>query len=554
MQREIKKYLKVIFEKAGLCTFLVAIIINTMLVFVELVQPRLVQIIIDSGIIDKNIYILKQYTAVYLGIILISKIFEFIYEYLCNKTKIKVVLQYKKQIIDLLRDVDGSYIQKLETGKLIKILDEDISRIQSFGIDMFIEIATNTIKAGIVLILLLRYNYMILFPTILIQIIMFIANKGINKCIKERINNLRKISSEEMVQNEQLISNIQAIILTNIFDYFKEKIFIRQKQVGKSVFEVDNYIISHKMIITFLNEVQIVFVYFWGGILIYKSKMTLGELFAFIQYISLLVAPCMFLINANVSYQGLKVALENIEAEKDSLTKNRIKVSANKEIKSIKEIEYKNVNFSYASNLVLDRINIKIEEKGLYGLVGESGSGKTTLYTLLYRLWNPSNGVITINNKPIQDYRLNDLRNKICIVCQNEFIFDESIESNILAGRIIDEHEYKKKCKEIGIDKLIKLKADKSLGEKGIKLSGGQKEKIAITRALLSDADVIIFDEVTAALDEKSQNNVLDVIKEMSIQKIIIMIAHRREVLKDAKKIFKITRNANIEEISYEEI
>lgn len=554
MDKEIKDYWKLIINQSGVFILVSLILMNTIMIMTEIAQPKFVQSIVDSGIIGKSINSLEKYTVILLGIIVLSKVSGFIYEYYCNKVKKNVVLNYKKQLLSLLQNVNGKYIEQLESGKLLKILDEDINRIESFGIDMFIEVVTNIIKALIVLFIMFKYNLVIVIPALFIQVIIFIINKIINKLIKNNINLTRNESGKEMVQNEQLISNLQAIILTNVFRYFLVKINKQQENVGDCIFRVDSLITFHKAILTFLNELQIVAVYFIGGILVYNDKMTLGEVLAFSQYITLLVAPCMFLVNANVSYQGLKVALVNIDEEIRNLTEHTIVPNSDLKIETIKKIEYRNIDFGYIEKRVLNKANLSIEGNGLYGIVGESGSGKTTLYSLLYRLWSPDKGEIYINDNQIDKFNLYDLRKRICIVCQNEFIFDDSIENNILIGNSVNKNEYLQKCDKLGITELLQIKNDMSVGENGIRLSGGQKERIAVARALLSEADVLILDEVTAALDRKTQGKVMDAIKEVAAEKIVIMIAHREEVLKNSNKIFRITNDHGIKEITYEEL
>ena len=208
-------------------------------------------------------------------------------------------------------------------------------------------------------------------------------------------------------------------------------------------------------------------------------------------------------------------------------------------------IEFKNVSFSYddKSNYVLDNINFKIQKGDFVGIIGESGSGKSTLIDLFLGLLLPSKGSVNVNNVNIHS-NLNAWQRCIGYIPQNINLLDTSVKNNILFGST--DLEIKKlnySIKKADLSKFInsnKLNFEMKIGDFGKNISGGQKQRIGIARALYNNPDILVFDESTSALDSKSENKIINTINELKGKKTIIMISHKRSILKNCNKIFKI--------------
>ena len=211
-----------------------------------------------------------------------------------------------------------------------------------------------------------------------------------------------------------------------------------------------------------------------------------------------------------------------------------------KKIKNcIGSINLKDVSFGYDSNLVLKKINLNIKENTLVSIVGESGTGKTTLFSLITKIINPQNGSIYIDDMDISNLSESSIRENITLVTQQPFIFNLSIKENL---SIIDDNfaHIKDACKKVGLsEKIEKLKKgyDTIIAEDAADLSGGEKQRLAIARALLSQSKIILLDEITNNLDNKSIKEIIKLLHEIKKEYTIIIITHDRNIMKNTDRI-----------------
>jgi subfamily B ATP-binding cassette protein MsbA len=229
------------------------------------------------------------------------------------------------------------------------------------------------------------------------------------------------------------------------------------------------------------------------------------------------------------------------KSEKHDMPKN-IKLTGN--------IEYKNINFSYGENNILNNINLKIESGKKTAFVGLSGSGKSTLINLLLRFYDNYSGNIFIDQKDIRSLSLFDLRENISLITQETLLFNESILDNIRYGDLSCSD---KRIQEIanlsGVSKFankLTNKLNTIVGESGIKLSGGQRQRIAIARALVKNAPVLVMDEATSSLDNLTEREIQSALDELMKNKTTIIIAHRLSTIRNADIIYTI-ENGKVE-------
>ncbi|MCP8340927.1 ATP-binding cassette domain-containing protein, partial [Clostridioides difficile] len=232
---------------------------------------------------------------------------------------------------------------------------------------------------------------------------------------------------------------------------------------------------------------------------------------------------------------------------------------SNLEHKPIENIEFKNVYFKYSDkdNQVLNGVNLSFSKGKTTAIVGGSGCGKSTISNLIYRLWDVSEGEITINGINIKNVNLAFLRKNINVVTQDVLIFDNTIRDNISLGKNIEDEEILSICNIVGMKDFIESLEDglySIVGEKGVKMSGGQKQRIAMARALAGNSDILVFDESTSSLDNISQKEIMKNMKEVIKDKIVIIIAHRLSTIKDADNIYVIKDGQVAESGSDEEL
>jgi len=221
-------------------------------------------------------------------------------------------------------------------------------------------------------------------------------------------------------------------------------------------------------------------------------------------------------------------------------------------------IVFKDVSFSYDDRPILKDVSAEIKENTMTAIVGPSGSGKTTFCNLIARFWDVNSGEILIGGKNIKDYKIENLMNSISMVFQDVYLFEDTIENNIKLGKKNESHEEvvqaakKARCHEFiealpeGYNTLI--------GEGGASLSGGEKQRISIARAMLKDADIIIFDEATANVDPENEDKLKEAIESLTKNKTVIMIAHRLKTIRNADQILVLKDGEIVERGSHEEL
>lgn len=222
------------------------------------------------------------------------------------------------------------------------------------------------------------------------------------------------------------------------------------------------------------------------------------------------------------------------------------------------DIRFENVSFSYEEHMVLDGVSFSIPEKTTTAVVGPSGGGKTTLCNLIARFWDVDSGCVTVGGRDVRDYKLDSLMRQISMVFQNVYLFNDTIENNIKFGKPDATHEQvidaaKRACCH---DFIMALPDgyDTVLGEGGGTLSGGEKQRISIARAILKDAPIIILDEATASVDPENENELQAAIDELTQNKTIIMIAHRLKTVRNADQILVLSGGKIVQRGRHEEL
>lgn len=221
-------------------------------------------------------------------------------------------------------------------------------------------------------------------------------------------------------------------------------------------------------------------------------------------------------------------------------------------------IAFKNVSFSYDDRPILKNVSAEIKENTMTAIVGPSGSGKTTFCNLIARFWDVNSGEILIGGKNIKGYKIENLMNSISMVFQDVYLFEDTIENNIKFGKQDASHEEvveaakKARCHEF-IEALPEG-YNTIIGEGGASLSGGEKQRISIARAMLKDADIIIFDEATANIDPENEDKLKEAIESLTKNKTVIMIAHRLKTIRNADQILVLKDGEIVERGNHEEL
>lgn len=371
--------------------------------------------------------------------------------------------------------------------------------------------------------------------------------------------------SQEMFTNmsEYIQESTDSIRTTKAYSCENEQIkefFKKNRSVYQSNNTVDIFSNLLKLALNICFGVCYAIALLYGSKLVLNGTITVGELVTFNGFIALFVGPISWLPQLISSFKRAQISYKRLEKiydlkperinEKETLTKEKMEG----------HIIIKDLNFSYPGIIdgTLEDINIEIKKGETLGIIGTIGSGKTTLMNLLTRLYNVPDGSIFIDGKDINEIPIGMLRNNICYITQDNFLFSSTLKDNIsLFKEEYDDDEIKESTKKAIVYEDIK-KMPKGIntviGERGGDLSGGQKQRVAVSRAFLKDSSILIFDDTFSALDNNTSQKLIKNIKELSDEKTCIIISNKVSDVKYSDKIIVLDNGRIVEKGVHEEL
>ena len=505
----------------------------------------------------EKIFINKDQTLIFIIPLLIILAFatKGISLYVAKILMIRAAEEVKKSIqIDMLSSFIKSDTEKIEdkhSGKYISNLNFDVNQITG----MLSNAVLNLFKDGLTLIGLLFVMFFQNWKLSLIALIMLpiatITAKKLGKRIVKVATEAQEKSGDlnkyliDLFKNHKIIKIFQR----ENFEYERSEKFVND--LKEKTIKIHSVFIRSTPIMEVVTGIMIAILIFYSGKLIMTDQLSINNFFSFLAAMMLAYQPVKSLANVNVSFgQGLSAGKRILPIIDQS---NTILINESANLLKIKDgsIEFKNINFSYKSNLrniVLKNINIVITGKKMTALVGHSGSGKSTLLNLIPRIYDADSGEITIDNQTIKDLNLNSLRKEISIVDQNTTLFDDTIYNNIKYAKpdATDDEIFNAAKISMCTDFIEKLenKFETIIGENGVKLSGGEKQRLSIARALLKNSKIILLDEATSSLDSETEEKIQKAIEELTKNKTTIVIAHRLSTILNSERIYVIDQGS----------
>ena len=471
---------------------------------------------------------------------------------------IKAIMQ--QDMSRSLISADTDYIDDKHTGKFISNLTYDVSLITSLVSTTIL----NLFKDSLTLIGLLSVMFYQNWKLSLIAIIMIPLATFAAKNLGKRIG---KVSTEAQLES--------GFLNTHLIEIFKNhqliKIFQQEENENSKLTKIINKLRDKTKKIGFifvratpimetLTGIMIAALIYFAGKLVMSDELAVNNFFSFLAAMMLAYQPVRSLATLNMGIsQGLSAAsrilpivdVENKIKEKDTVTKLLIEKG---------NIEFKNVIFKYekGNTEVLKSVNLKIIGGEMNALVGHSGAGKSTILNLIPRFFDCSEGDILIDNQSIYNSSIFSLRNNISLVSQNTTLFDDTIKFNIkYANPNASDEEVISAAKNAFADEFIEKlpnKYDTIIGEDGVRLSGGEKQRLSIARAILKETPIILLDEATSSLDAETENKIQKGLSYLTKNKTTLVIAHRLSTILNSKKIFVIDNGKVVSEGSHDDL
>ena len=466
----------------------------------------------------------------------------------------------QKDMVTSLVRADTAIIDNKHTGKFISNLTYDTSLI----VNLVSTALLNLFKDSITLIGLLIVMFYQNWKLSLIAIIMIPLASLAAKTLGKRIS---KVTTEAQIKSGELNKHLMEIFknhkLIKIFQ--KENFEVERtdtflnnlKEKAKKIAIV---FVRASPIMEVLTGIMIALLIFYSGKLIMSDELAINNFFSFLAAMMLAYQPVRSLATLNLSISTGLSAAKRIIPIID--TKNEIIESETQKKLDIKkcDIKFENCNFKYGTseNTVLNNLNMSIVGGKMTALVGYTGAGKSSIINLIPRFYDCKDGDIKIDNQSIYDMSIYDLRKNISIVTQDITLFDDTVKNNILYANLsASDEEIRLVAKNSFADDFInKLpqKYDTVIGENGVRLSGGEKQRISIARAMLKKAPIILLDEATSSLDAETESKIQNAMEILTENRTTIVIAHRLSTILNAHKIFVIDKGNIIADGTHKEL
>ncbi len=521
---------------------LLSIILFLTISIVMLPLPYFSKILIDNIIPNKNFTLLIILVSSGILILIIKILLSLYANYKISIIGQKALVELKKDVYENLLYSPQSLFKENNTGYLVARINE-INTLNIFFSSNVLLVVIDLIEFFFVLLVIFLLNWELSLIVIMFIPLYFIILKRFNSSIKNNTLGLFEKNAHLSKNIQQSFSGIELVKTFNT----EAKEVAKVKNILKEIFSksiINNILItSSTEIIFFIGSVVSIIILLVSGLQIIDNQLTVGTYIAFAGYTARLFAPINKISTLNIVIQPGLAALARIKefiiSEKSNLE--------GIEIKHIQKINFENVSFSYIERgSVLQNIDFSLNKGEKLGIVGPNGSGKSTIISLLYKHYNNYKGSIRINNEDLKDISSSSLIKKMSLVSENLMLFDDTIINNLLYGNDdIKMDEVISATSQAGIhDFIISLPFgyDTFVGERGIKLSSGQKQRLSIARAILFKPDLLIFDEPTSFIDGLGEKELCLFIKERCADKIVILISHNLNLISVVNNIIVLNK------------
>lgn len=542
-------------------TFLLQIFFVMLNIYFLTYPPKIIGKIVDLLYnMQANKEEIIKYIIYLLGSAILLLIVRMPWRWLAGYNPRSVERDLKDELFAQFMKIKMTNIQDIKNGEFMSYFVKDISEIRqfiyrllSYGTRILFTaiIATYTMMSGVNV----KLTIMTLIPVVVTSYLIVKIKKYMEKSFRKSQKYFTELS-EYVQESTDAIKTTKAYSGegSQLKDFIRKNRLLRQ---SNNAVDVHSTLLSACIDICFGICYAISLLY--GSKMVLEGQITTGDFVAFNGYIGLFVGPVSWLPGLISRYKRAQLSYQRLD-KVFNLEKEKIYLKSSEETEIQGSIDIKNLTFSYNKDFdtVLKNINISLRKGETLGIIGTIGSGKTTLMNLLLRLYPVSKGKIFIDGKDINEIPLQNLRKNICYITQDNFLFSSTLKDNIsLFKEEYQDEEIKESAQNAMIyDDIEKMQngINTIIGDSGIDLSGGQKQRVTISRAFLNKSNIVIFDDTFSALDNKTEQSVLNNIKELTKDKTCIIISNRISDIKDANQIIVLDAGEIIEKGTHDSL
>ncbi len=522
-------------------------------------MPLLFQYVIDDVFPNKKWSALTWVFWAVIGIHVLRGVVSFTLNYLINWLGQRVVFDLRFQSYRHLNRLSLSYYDQRQTGKIMARLTGDIDVIQYMITGGFVTLITDIVTLVAVTGVIFWKEWRLALITLAAVPLYVVVYKLYLKYIRDLSVQLREKWDAMLGTLQEKIAGISVVKAFVREDYETERFMQTVKEnfaLGMTQVHLNRQL---GLFAGLVRAVGTAAVWYYGSVLVLGRQLQAGELLAFTFYMGYLYDPAVRVVDFNITLQWAGAAIDRVFEVLDTRPDVEDSPNARPLPQMRGEIEFRNVSFGYRpGQLVLKNVNLHIRPGEVVALVGPSGAGKSTLVNLIARFYDVTEGQVLIDGVDVRDIKLESIRRNVGMVMQESLLFSVTIKENIAYGRHdATEEEIVRAAKQADLHDFILTLPDAydtKIGEDGIKLSVGQKQRLSIARAILTDPKILILDDATSALDSQTEANVQQALEHVMQGRTSIVIAHRLSTVVNADKIVVLDKGEVVDIGTHEEL
>ena len=492
--------------------------------------------------LDREVMFMIMPFAV-MGLIVVKQAFMYVYKYFMNKISQRVMRDVRLKLFDKIINLSFDFFGKKRTGELISRITHDVNIIDnavSYSL-------TDLFRQSSMIIIYIVFAFAIDPKSATILFIVFPLIGFPMAAIGKHLRKIAKSTQEKVADiTSLLVEKFSGIVIVKAFTG-EEKEVSKFKEENHGYYKLRMKSIKRLLLLPPITEILgtgfAMVIIVWLGRQVLDGQISFGALGVFVGSIVMIIKPVKKLGNVNALIQQALAASERIYEVLN--TPNTITESDGAvDISGVKEgIKFENVSFQYESNdhMILDDISLDVKQGELVAVVGPTGTGKTTLVNLIPRFYDPQQGLVSIDGVNLKDIKVKSLRTQLGIVAQESILFNDSVKNNIAYGKPdATDAEIEDAAKKAFAHKFISKMPEgyeTTIGDRGFRLSGGEKQRISIARAILKNPPILILDEATSQLDSESEKYVQEALDGLMKGRTVFAIAHRLSTITRADKI-----------------
>jgi ATP-binding cassette subfamily B protein/subfamily B ATP-binding cassette protein MsbA len=540
-------------------------ILALMVASLEMIEPLFMRYIIDRVLLDAELDTSARLArlhiagATFVGVIILSKLFSILKDYRQKLLNARVMLSIRRSLFERFLHLPLSKLWDMKTGGILSRLSGDVDTTTGLMQMAIVSPAISVIRLVFALVVLLMLNWRLaltalaIIPGVMIMSFFFVRRiRPIYRSIRKEVERIDGRAGETFAG----IRVVRAFRreMRELFDY----LLARHTVLRKELFAQRREMVVWTSWALLLGGVNVVIVWY-GGYLNIVGSATIGDIMAFQWYTFLLLNPVWQIVNSFSELQRSLAAMERVFEVLGMENDKPDRPDATDAPRFVREIRFEKVDFEYREGqLVVRDFTVTVPGGSVVALVGRSGAGKTTVTDLVARFHDPTRGRILVNGADIRGFRLRSYRDLLAVVQQDVFLFDGSVRDNLAYGRRdATDAEVEDAARRANAHEFIARLPDKYetyIGERGVKLSGGQCQRLAIARAILASPQILILDEATSNLDTESEQLIQASMATLLAGRTTFVIAHRLSTVRRADLILLMEDGRVIERGTHEEL